>query len=355
MKERHLGPSPMDAPQPSASPAATSAGQWRRRVNESLTLLAALASMSACGDNGTTPPGTFRFGQLGRIRAELEVPLHGGGNVAAGQLRQVLTWASSGSWTLEESVFYRGLLGDEEVRGNPRDAALYAADYASLITQVNEVQGLELFIDELSPDTIPTCGPTRTRLTFSIEDDLRAEEVAWIRCVSGSLTTLTPVDAQPDPAASRVAVATILARDRTVGEGFLSVYAGTVPFGTLDRGDDSPTRLSAPVAFLDEGSWRSFWADHTGNRTPPPSVDFAREMVVVAAVGIRSEAGVSVEVHRVLQVDEGTLTEIFERVPGDFCSPAALSHVPFHIVVAPQTPPPIRFADIRIERVPCGT
>lgn len=318
-------------------------------------LYLALASLLACGDNGTAPPGTLRIGQLGQIRAELEVPLRGATTLAAGQLRQILTWESAGVWTLEESISYRDLLGDEESRGNPGDPALFAADYASLITQVNEVQGLELFIDELRRDTVPNCGQTGTRLTFSIRDDIRDEEYTWVRCVSGSLADLTPMDAGPDPAASRVALATMLARDRTLGEDFVSAYAGSVPFGTIDRGEDTPTRLSAPVAFLDESSWRAFWSDHAGAKTASPAVDFSEEMVIVGAVGIRSEAGNSVEVRRVLQVYEGTLTEIFERVPGDFCSPAAQSHVPFHIVVAPRTPAPIRFADIRIERVPCGS
>jgi hypothetical protein len=326
----------------------------RRLLRSYLALLLATGSLSACGDNGTAPPGTLRFGQLGQIRAELMVPLRGASTLAAGQLRQVLTWESGGSWTLEESISYRGLLGDDELRHNPGNAALFAADYASLITQLNEVQGLELFIDELPRDTDPQCGQTGTRLSFSIRDDIRDEEYTWIRCVSGSLGNLTPVGAGPDPSASRVALATMLARDRTLGEDFVSAYAGSVPFGTLDRGEDTPTRLSAPVAFLDESSWESFWDDHAGPRTSPPTVDFGEEMVIVGAVGIRSEAGNAVEVRRVLQVYEGTLTEIFERVPGDFCSPAAQSHVPFHIIVAPRTPAPIRFADIRVERVPCG-
>jgi len=327
---------------------------WVSGGAEHRLLYVALVAVAACGDSGVTPPGALRFGQLGQIRAELEVPLRGATTLAAGRLYQVLTWESGGAWTLEESISYEGLLGDDESRRNPGDPALFAADYASLITQVNEVQGLELFIDELPRDTVPNCGPTGVRLTFSIRDDIRDEEYTWVRCVSGSLADLTPVDAGPDAAASRVALATMLARDRTLGEDFISAYAGSVPFGTIDRGEDTPTRLSAPVAFLDESSWRAFWSDHAGAKTPLPSVDFSEEMVIVGAVGIRSEAGNSVEVRRVLQVYEGTLTEIFERVPGDFCSPAAQSHVPYHIVVAPRTPAPIRFADIRIERVPCG-
>ena len=305
---------------------------------------------AGCGDNGTTPPGSLRFGQLGQVQVRLEAPLR----LGSGTLEQVLTWGSSGAWTFQEAISYRGLVGDETFMRNPGDPSLYAADYASLITQVNEVTGLKLFIEELPPELEPECGPTRTRVTFAIQDEVRGEQVEWVRCATGSMADLTPVDAGPDPAASRVALAAQLARNRTLGEDFVSVYAGSVPFCTLDRGENTPTLLAAPVAFLDEGSWMSFWQEHAGAGVPSPTVEFTSEMVIVGAVGPRQEAGDSVEVRRVLQVDVGTLTEVFERVPGDFCSPASRAHVPFHIVVAPRTPPPIRFADVRVERVPCG-
>lgn len=77
-------------------------------------------------------------------------------------------------------------------------------------------------------------------------------------------------------------------------------------------------------------------------------------MVLVAAVGERHEAGDSVEVRRVVPADGGTLAEAFERVPGNFCSPAERTHVPFHVVVAPLAPLPVTFPEIVVERVPCG-
>jgi hypothetical protein len=83
-------------------------------------------------------------------------------------------------------------------------------------------------------------------------------------------------------------------------------------------------------------------------------VDFTKDMVVVGIVGTRKEAGDSVEVRRILQVDKGTVIEVFERLPGEFCSPAGRIHVPYHVVVAPRTPIPHRFADIKKEPVPCG-
>jgi hypothetical protein len=271
-----------------------------------------------------------------------------------GKLEQMLTWGSSGAWTFQESIWFRGLVGDEAFMRNPGDPSAYASDYASLITQVNEVTGLELWIEELPQDLDPQCGPTQTRVTFTIVDEVRNEERALTRCATGSMSNLTTLDAGPDPAASRVALAAQLARNRTLGEDFISTYSGSVPFGTLDRGEDTPTRLGAPVAFLEKNSWTSFWRDHAGAGAPAPPVEFSTEMVIVGAVGPRREAGDSVEVRRILRVNDGTLTEVFERVPGDFCSPASRSHVPYHIVVAPRTPTPIRFSDIRVERVPCG-
>lgn len=314
-----------------------------------LAAVAALVTLAACGDDLPTNPDALRFGQIGQVRVELQAPLR----LGAGTLQQILMWASSGAWTLQEAISYRQLPGDVTFRRSPGNPALFAEGYASLITQVNEVQGQNLFVWE---DTIPDpeCGPTRTRLTLSIRDDAREEEKTWIRCADGSMANLTTLGAGPDAPAARVVLAAQLARNGTVGERFASAYAGSVPFGTLDRGDDTPTGIQEPTVLLSESAWREFWQSHTRSASSPPAVNFTTEMVVIGAVGTREEAGDSVEVRRILQIDEGTMTEVYERIPGDFCSPAALTHVPYHIVVAPRLPPPLRFADIRVEQVSCG-
>ena len=323
----------------------------RRWLVSGLSVLAALAlslGALACGDGGTQPDA-LRYGQLGAIHILLKAPLYQG----VGGLRQALDWESSGAWTITEAISYDGVEGDENVRKNVGDPGQFAASYAALITQLNEVDGLKLFIPELPPELIPECGPTRTEITFTIRDDARKEHTTWIRCADGSLGTLTPENAGPDPAASRIALATILARDYTVGEGFASVYAGSVPFATLDRGEDLASSDRTSVVFTDSAAFRSFWRQAGGGK-PLPTVDFSREMVILGAVGVREEAGDSVEVRKILPVDQGTLIEVWERVPGDFCSPASRTHVPYHVVVSPLTPEPLRFSDVRIERVPCG-
>jgi hypothetical protein len=121
--------------------------------------------------------------------------------------------------------------------------------------------------------------------------------------------------------------------------------------------------LAESRAFLSipEGSpkaptgWAAFWQAHKDDLSAAlPEVDWSSEMVLVAAVGVRVEAGDSVEVRRVLQTGQGSQVDLFERIPGDFCSPASRSHYPVHIVVAPRTLEPIRFSEVVTERVPCG-
>jgi hypothetical protein len=154
-----------------------------------------------------------------------------------------------------------------------------------------------------------------------------------------------------------------LVKDFTQGTDFVSAYVGSVPFGTLERGEESGAGLQEPRAFYSVPAgnprpptgWLTFWHDHNG--TAPgdiPHVDWANEMAIVAAVGIRTEAGDSVEVRRILQTGVGTQVDLFERIPGDFCSPAARTHYPIHIVVAPRTLQPTRFSELVTERVPCG-
>ena len=313
-------------------------------------LLGSLVLLGSC--NGGTGPNidTLRFGQLGEIRIQLIEPLQ----LGVGDLEQVLTWGSSGPWQLTERISYRGILGDEQVRVSKGDPDLLAAAYAQIITQLNETTGLDLFIDELDPLLDPPCGLTGTRLNLTIRDEGRNEEVTWKRCTTGNLKNISPVGAGPDPQASRVVQAALLMKAATLGDEFTSEYDGSVPFSTLDRGEDSNAQLDGPLSFGSEAGWPEFWERHTEPGQLSPAIDFEVDQVVVAAVGLRTEAGDSVEVRRILRVGVGSLTHIRERIPGDFCSPAARNQIPFHIVVAPKTPLPMVFAEILVERVSCG-
>lgn len=310
---------------------------------------------SGCEDAG---PGLddLPFGRSGRVRVEVSTPL-----AKQGELRQVLTWRSGGTWELSERILYKGQLGDETVRRSSEDSGTLSRRYAIWIQRVNEPTPVQLFLGDALPASLkPTCDPLRSSVTIQIVDAQRADSVAWTRCAEGSLATLSSEFAGPEPAAGRVIEAAKLLRDATLplDRRFVDnggyAYTGSMPFRTIDRGEQGAIPLLIPRVIEDGPTWSGFWAQHTGGARPLPAVDFTSEVVIVAAVGNRQEAGDSVEVRRVLPVDFGTQVSLRERRPGDFCTPAPRSHSPFHIVVAPLVPRPIYFSLEPAELVPCG-
>jgi len=315
--------------------------------------------IQACSDNNGPPIDTVRFGQVGEVEVAVISPLVF--EEGEGELQQILTWGSSGAWVLREIISYEGLLGDENVEKNAGDPVAYASGYASLISDLNDRADVELM--GVAPMEDLACGDNDTRVTVTIWDDFRKEEKRWVRCASRTLGSLQTQDAGPDLEAVRVIQAAILVRNFTQGPEFESAYLGSVAFGTLDRSEDSGAQLDTSMVFLSvpEGNprpptnWLSFWKAH--NDTPAhliPEVNWENEMAIVAAVGLRREAGDSVEVRRILHLGEVTQVTVFERVPGDFCSPASRDHYPVHIVVAPRTGSIIRFSEVEEVRVSCG-
>jgi hypothetical protein len=316
------------------------------------TLLGLFATAGCEGDTTVLPAP--RFGQVGEIRVDVQLPLLGD----AGRLDGTLVWQSDGRWVLAERLSFQGREGDQTLVASRRNPGELAQEYLSLITQLNETPGLRL-VDEVDSALNPDCTPPRSRVILTIADETRGEVIQWTRCADGSLFTFTPGGAGPDPAAARVVTAAQLVRFFTLGDAATSAFQGTVPFGSLDVGEDSPARPGGPRAFasfdgLAPEEWQAFWDDHVQGASAAPDVDWDREMILLAAVGRRNEAGHRVRTRRVLPVGAATQVEIVEEVPGDFCSPAARERYPFHIVVAPRGALPVIFSDPVQVRVPCG-
>ena len=236
----------MTPPHPRAPESARSARSFR-----ALCVLTA-AGLLSCADNGTNP-ADLRFGQIGRVRIEVESPLGRGIKQAAaaltgdGRLYQVLDWSSDGPWESTERISYLGRMGDETAAVSRDDPGVLARSYASLISLVNDETPVKLFMgDLLSPALVPPCLDSLSRVTVHIIDTQRDDSVSWTRCANGSLGSLSPEGAGPDPNASRVIQAAQLVRDFTVGAKFVGAYSGSIPFATVDRGEQAKTPLLVP-------------------------------------------------------------------------------------------------------------
>ena len=326
----------------------------------SLTIIYTI--LAACDPMHPNP--LLRFGSDGAVRVTVEVPLQRG----LGWMQQVLAWNSDGAWKLYEEIGYDSVLGDDNVMRNPGLPYLYAANYSSLIQLAIDNAGTRLWEP---PDKVDDCGVDKSRISILIRDNRRDEVKEWARCAATAtgLGNLSTAGFEPDDGSARVIQIALRARDFTVGEDFdRYAYAGSLPFATIDRGTQPGRELNEERFFRspdgageneEPEGWAEFWEAHTGGDSAPPEIDWVREMVVVAAVGMREFTGDSLEVRRVLRtVDVNdsrinqTRVEAVMRVPGDYCTPERRNNWPYHIVVAPKGPESRSFS-LREERIPC--
>lgn len=336
------------------------------------TLLLLALGLSACSDPIVPLPNP-RFGQVGEIQVDVRSGLGQflGGGAFQGTLHETLTWRSDGGWSIAERVSYNGVLGAESIRKSRLNPGEGIAEYQEMLTQLTESDGSRLL--GIAPQGLfPVCGSgsnlgLTTQVTVTIRDDVRDESLRWVRCTYGFLLSggggigLDPSAAGPDANAGRVIAGGLLVRDAVLGEAPLSTYAGTVPFATLARGENSTAQPVTPSVFLSTDgeapqAFRDFWTAHAGANVPLPQVRWGSEIVILAAVGPREEAGDSVQVRRItrLGAGQGSRVDVVERIPGDFCSPAARRIYPYHLVVAPNLLFPVQFSAPGIERIPCG-
>jgi len=344
----------------------------KRRLPARISSVLSILLLAAGCSDGPLDPSDYLFGQIGEVQVEVRSPLGspvGLPGVTQGALYETLRWQSNGGWTLAERVTYDRVVGSETVRKSRLNPGQLTQEYASLIRQLTESSPIQL-LGLVTQDLSPNCGAApytqlATQVTISIHDELRGEVAQWTRCSRGILLAPDPADgiapnlAAPGVQAARVIAAAQLVRSSTLGDASASTHAGTIPFATLDQGENSPglpevsrvfrsTQSGPPAAFAE------FWLEHAGSGTPLPDVSWPQEMVVLAAVGARSEAGDVVQIRRVVNEGAALRIEVVQRIPGDFCSPAARTIHPFHLVVLPTSPLPPEFSSPQVERVPCG-
>jgi len=135
-------------------------------------------------------------------------------------------------------------------------------------------------------------------------------------------------------------------------DGLLTLrhFGGAAPF-TYYSGIDDSTRL----VVRDAASWRARWdAINRAMKPPPPlpQVDFAREMVVVAALGRRASGGWSIVIDSAAW--RGRVVDVFVRqlAPGRGCFTSAAISAPVDVALLPRRDAPVRFTE-RLVREDC--
>ena len=102
--------------------------------------------------------------------------------------------------------------------------------------------------------------------------------------------------------------------------------------------------------------WEALWArvvEPQGNRPPPPEVDFAREMVLVAAMGVRASGGYSVTIARAIDTPDAIEAHVRHVSPGPRCAATAALTEPVDVAVVRASPKPVRWI-VSNEATNCG-
>jgi hypothetical protein len=126
------------------------------------------------------------------------------------------------------------------------------------------------------------------------------------------------------------------------GTGAFSAYAGV--------GD--PMR----AVIRDSVAWRRLWEQINRPFVPPPAlppIDFAREMIVVAALGVRPNAGYDVVIEGAQVDSAGIQISVRVATPASGCPTAAVMTQPIDLARVPVSDQRVRFRD-RDVVVACG-
>jgi len=167
-----------------------------------------------------------------------------------------------------------------------------------------------------------------TRVGFTV--------VARWACLCVALTACSGAFASGQ--SSRVPVAVVKLRDGSVA---FSTYTGV--------------RDSLRAVVRDSALWQQLWERINQPFYPRPalpSVDFRREMIVVAALGARPSAGYDVVIERVDRDSTGIEVALRRAAPAPGCPVAAVVTQPLDLARIPASDQPVRFRE-RTVVVPC--
>jgi len=83
--------------------------------------------------------------------------------------------------------------------------------------------------------------------------------------------------------------------------------AAPVPFSPLAKGLASGVAQPTQIVVRTQNDWAALWSRHmrTQIASPPPPVDFSRDMVVALFMGERPIGGYAIEVTRIERTDSG--------------------------------------------------
>jgi len=102
----------------------------------------------------------------------------------------------------------------------------------------------------------------------------------------------------------------------------------------------------------DGATWANVWQQIDANSIPVPAVpavDFASNVVIVAAMGRKNSGGYSIDVDDVRSVAEDAWVSITENSPGAMCITTAVITAPVAVVMVPRFAGQVTFLEHAVQ------
>jgi hypothetical protein len=135
-----------------------------------------------------------------------------------------------------------------------------------------------------------------------------------------------------------------------VGDSALAVPRGAapVPFDQIVFERFSGIDAHRRLVVQDAESWSRLWRQIAGNRTPqppPPTADFSRDMLVVAAMGTRATGGYTISVAGVYRDQSRLFVVVREVSPSSDCMLIQAITAPVAVARVPRSVEPATFVE----------
>jgi hypothetical protein len=132
-----------------------------------------------------------------------------------------------------------------------------------------------------------------------------------------------------------------------------ATYPAEVPFQRLAEPGATSFKYNsgltdpANIVVHNEGQWRALWdriSAPSGPPKPAPSVDFNRQMLLVAAMGTRPTGGYTIRIERVEDLGPELVAHVLRTSLGPRCGATAALTEPVDIAVIGRSAKPVRWS-----------
>ena len=132
----------------------------------------------------------------------------------------------------------------------------------------------------------------------------------------------------------------------------IATGADPITLRSLGKGGFSGIKEVRQEVVKDKAAWEKLWTEHarpTRNDSPAPEVDFAKEMVIVAALGTKRTGGYSVEIVSAEPAGKKLRVTVKQASPPPGALAIQALTAPFHFVAVPRSDLEVEFIEPKAE------